>query len=229
MKKSTKTALICGLSGIIIFVVLFQFGYRKIADEVSSIKSSLNETETRLSIIQTYKANEAKYVDEIEEMKQKLALIDKTLPSNTLPENIISFVTDILPDGIYISSITFNNTESIAETKHEAEGYPKITVYNMSAGLAIDCDYKDFKRFLKEVSDSENRMSVESMVVSYNESTGKLSGTVVINSYYADGSEKEYVYPDIKPWEKGNSDIFQTIRTEEFVGDEEIIEETETE
>ena len=72
--------------------------------------------------------------------------------------------------------------------------------------------YEGVKRGVKSISMQDNRMSISSMNLSYDESTGLLRGTTVVNMYCIPGQAgKEYVQPNFSSVLLGSDNIFGSI------------------
>ncbi|MCH5263504.1 MAG: hypothetical protein J1F42_11360 [Lachnospiraceae bacterium] len=72
--------------------------------------------------------------------------------------------------------------------------------------------YEGVKRGVKSISMQDNRMSISSMNLSYDESTGLLRGTTVVNMYCIPGQPgKEYVQPNFSSVLLGSDNIFGSI------------------
>lgn len=72
--------------------------------------------------------------------------------------------------------------------------------------------YEGIKRGVKSISMQDNRMSISSMTLAYDESTGLLRGTTVVNMYCIPGqADKEYVQPNFSSVLLGSDNIFGSI------------------
>lgn len=88
--------------------------------------------------------------------------------------------------------------------------------------------YDGLKRGIKNISMQDNRMSISNLTVSYDESTGLLRGTTVVNMYCIPGqADKVYEEPNFSSVLLGSDNIFGSI--ELYGGGLQVIEEDETE
>lgn len=72
--------------------------------------------------------------------------------------------------------------------------------------------YDGLKRGIKSITMQDNRMSINNLTVSYDESTGLLSGTTVVDMYCIPGQPgKEYVQPNFSSVLLGSDNIFGSI------------------
>lgn len=88
--------------------------------------------------------------------------------------------------------------------------------------------YDGLKRGIKSISMQDNRMSINNLTVSYDEATGLLSGTTVVDMYCIPGQPgKEYVQPNFSSVLLGSDNIFGSI--ELYGGGLELLDDEETE
>ena len=88
--------------------------------------------------------------------------------------------------------------------------------------------YDGLKRGIKNISMQDNRMSISNLTVSYDDSTGLLRGTTVVNMYCIPGQvDKVYEEPNFSSVLLGSDNIFGSI--ELYGGGLQVIEEDETE
>ena len=72
--------------------------------------------------------------------------------------------------------------------------------------------YEGLKRGIKNISAQDNRMSINNLTVAYDQSTGLLNGTTVVDMYCIPGQEdKEYVEPNFSSVLLGSDNIFGSI------------------
>ena len=72
--------------------------------------------------------------------------------------------------------------------------------------------YEGLKRGIKNISVQDNRMSINNLTVSYDQSTGLLNGTTVVDMYCIPGqADKEYQEPNFSSVLLGSNNIFGSI------------------
>lgn len=95
---------------------------------------------------------------------------------------------------------------SVVET--DAAVYPDTKLYDVPVSISIECTYDDFKGLVRYIYAQNNRMSIRGVNISYNESQGKLSGNMTLDTYYLLGTDKAYVEPEIPNMKLGVDTIF---------------------
>lgn len=74
--------------------------------------------------------------------------------------------------------------------------------------------YDGLKRGIKNISVQDNRMSINNLTVTYDETTGLLSGTTVVDMYCIPGqADKEYEEPNFSSVLLGSDNIFGSLES----------------
>lgn len=89
---------------------------------------------------------------------------------------------------------------------HEMVG--KVTPYE----LTISGSLKQIEETLDWISENEEHMAVTDVSLTYDSSTGKLSGTMSVNYYAMNGNGVMYEEPDISGIIIGSKNIFGTVK-----------------
>lgn len=86
-------------------------------------------------------------------------------------------------------------------------------LFNREATINYIVTYEGLKRGIKNICVQPNRMSIEKVTVAFDETTGLLAGSTVVNMYCVPGQEgKEYVEPDFSSVLLGTDNIFGTVK-----------------
>ncbi len=97
---------------------------------------------------------------------------------------------------------TYTTTTSVAEN---AAIY---SLYDIVQTVVFDTDYDGMKNMVSFIAEAENPMSIEQIGMTFNRTSGMLSGTMEFNSYYLTGQDKSYVPADIPEILHGVDNIF---------------------
>ena len=85
-------------------------------------------------------------------------------------------------------------------------------LYNRKATFNYGVSYEGLKRSIRHIVDQPNRMAIETLTVTFDETTGLLIGSTTLNMYLAPyQAGKEYVQPDFSSVLLGTDNIFGTI------------------
>lgn len=86
-------------------------------------------------------------------------------------------------------------------------------LYNRRATFNYGVSYEGLKRSIRHIVDQPNRMAIETLTVTFDDSTGLLIGSTTLNMYLAPYQlGKEYVQPDFSSVLLGTDNIFGTIQ-----------------
>ena len=101
------------------------------------------------------------------------------------------------------------STDSEETTLSDVEKNPekKVSVMKMVTGTK-----KQILKAIDWVAKNEEPMSVVSINLTFDNSTGKLSGTILVHFFSLNGNGKAYVEPDISGIILGNEDVFGTFK-----------------
>ena len=76
--------------------------------------------------------------------------------------------------------------------------------------MSFTTEYHGLKTMLSEVIGSSNKKTISTLNVSYDESTGKVSGEMQMDSYFLYGLDKPYEPPVIPSVPHGTTNLFGT-------------------
>lgn len=96
-------------------------------------------------------------------------------------------------------------------TATETVSRPSVLM-DRSVTMNYMTSYDGLKRSIKNITLQDNRMSINNVTVSFDESTGLLSGTTVVDMYCIPGQpDKEYVQPNFSSVLLGSDNLFGSI------------------
>lgn len=124
---------------------------------------------------------------------------DSSQSSQTADGNSSQSQTD---DGSAAGSGT-----SSGSAKSTVTGYQ---LYDVSTVMAFKTEYHGLKAMLGEVIGSSQKKTISSLNVSFDDSTGKLTGEMLVDSYFLYGLDKPYEAPYIPAVPHGTNNLFGT-------------------
>lgn len=92
-------------------------------------------------------------------------------------------------------------------SKSSVTGYQ---LYDVNSVMSFTTEYHGLKTMLSEVIGSSNKKTISTLNVSYDESTGKVSGEMQMDSYFLYGLDKPYEPPVIPSVPHGTTNLFGT-------------------
>lgn len=124
---------------------------------------------------------------------------DSSQSSQTADGNSSQSQTD---DGSAAGSGT-----SSGSAKSTVTGYQ---LYDVSTVMAFKTEYHGLKAMLGEVIGSSQKKTISTLNVSFDDSTGKLTGEMLVDSYFLYGLDKPYEAPYIPTVPHGTNNLFGT-------------------
>lgn len=86
-----------------------------------------------------------------------------------------------------------------------------VLLYNNKTTVEFKSTYKSIKDILKQINeDTKEKKSIDSLTLAYDNETGNLTGTLVVNMYSLDGVGTKYEEPAVTGVKSGTTNIFNT-------------------
>ncbi|HCF14685.1 MAG TPA: pilus assembly protein PilO [Eubacterium sp.] len=102
---------------------------------------------------------------------------------------------------------TGDGSTSTGSAKSTVTGYQ---LYDVSTVMAFKTEYHGLKAMLGEVIGSSQKKTISTLNVSFDDSTGKLTGEMLVDSYFLYGLDKPYEAPYIPAVPHGTNNLFGT-------------------
>lgn len=99
------------------------------------------------------------------------------------------------------------SSTSSSSAKSTVIGYQ---LYDVSTVMAFKTEYHGLKAMLGEVIGSSQKKTISTLNVSFDDSTGKLTGEMLVDSYFLYGLDKPYEAPYIPAVPHGTNNLFDT-------------------
>ena len=230
MKKSDINLLL-GFLGVLIAFCAYQFVYLKMEERTADLEAKNAKMRTEIATMESWLPDQEFYESEMERMNQEISAIVKEFPANVLPEDDmkLAYQMDNLSSSsyVFINSMSFTDPAVSYTTTYDTSKadistanpisveplYPVYTLYNTQVNMGIDCSYSGIKGMIEAIYNKKDRKSIDSIVLSFDETTGRLGGSLAMTSYFLYGSDTVYVEPDLYEIHKGTNNIFGTVES----------------
>ncbi len=235
MKKS-EINLLLGFFGVLIAFCAYQFVYKKMEVKTAELENKSAQLVTEIAVLESWLPDEEFYVSETERMHDEITSIVNEFPSNVLPEDDMKLAYQMdnrvsQEKYVFIKNMSFTDPGMAYTTTYDTSGadvstvnpitidpiYPVYTLYQAPVSLGIECSYSGIKEMIQNIYDKTERKSIDSITLTYDNTTGRLTGSLAMTSYYLFGTDKIYKEPDLYKINKGTDNIFGTM---EFSEDE---------
>lgn len=230
MKKSDINLLL-GFLGVLIAFCAYQFVYLKMEEKTAALETKNAQMRTEIATMESWLPDKEYYEEEMERMHQEISAIVREFPANVLPEDDmkLAYQLDNRSSGsyVFINSMSFSDPEVSYTTTYDTSRadisqanpitveplYPVYTLYNTQVNMGIDCSYSGIKDVIETIYNKKERKAIDSIVLSFDETTGRLGGSLAMTSYFLYGSDAVYMEPDLYEIHKGTDNIFGTVES----------------
>lgn len=105
------------------------------------------------------------------------------------------------------SESTDSSTDSSSSTQSSVAGYQ---LYDVSTVMSFKSEYHGLKAMLGDVIGSSDKKTISTLNISFDDSTGKITGEMLVDSYFLYGLDKPYEAPYIPSVPHGTDNLFGT-------------------
>lgn len=234
--------LILILAGFLIFIGTFFLVFQKNMNRASSLDTDTAEKMNQVDFLSNLQTRVNEMKETTKQKQKEIASYTQEYPCKmTQPKALSNIYQMSVKSGIRLKSIRpgteqtfFKDGEFIqvsqdedadvtgeaADTElSEAEKNPeKLFPVNEMVGKVTDYEIEltgTRKQILKAfdwISGHPEHMALSAISLSFDSSTGKLSGTILVNFFCLNGNGQTYEEPDISGIIIGNEDVFGTFK-----------------
>lgn len=230
MKLSKKDeSLILIVLGLLLIVLTYFFVCKKLDEKTLSLKTENGTLQTVIVKMENHQRNIDFYKEEITRMEKEGIEIKNTYPSAIMNADKILYAKKLedvcklrvsylgLSDMATVN-VAYPNAELISiDAQISGQPAPVATanpngIYMIQHGLALNYEggYESIKQLLGFIVEDAQQKSIQGISLSYNESTGVLSGTMTASMYSMTGTSVVYSAPSFTGIPTGTDDIFKT-------------------
>jgi hypothetical protein len=218
-KRDVKILLV--LLGVLFLAASYWFVYNPLSQQADSLQAQTQDLKPRLNTLRGYYHDLDTYQNAITQTKNTVEKERSRYPDDVRPENMIMYADQLRNNfGIDIQELSFEDPVPCLEFKGFQEGGNKndplnLTAYQRSMTVKCGVGYAELKKLIDFVYQTDHRTSVDTVNVSFDSKTGKLTGDVMLNQYFIAGTGNAYVPAQVPDVEKGREDLFGTVSAPE--------------
>lgn len=206
---------------VLILAGIYVWVYQKYNDKTAQLESQNSTLATRVTQLKEYYDNLDDYNSAIESMTTEINEKLDMFPADIKEEDILVLALDTMKNAnVGYTGITVSNREQLFDieektvTDAKLEGYDQAVSFGSRTTQYVNItDYKNLKTIVAIINGADSRRIINTLSYSKNDD-GYLEGTIEVKSYFAIGTNKEYVRPVLPEYEAGLFDLFK-ITTEE--------------
>ena len=179
------------VGGILLVVLVIQFGFRNFLAENKEQKATKAALEAELK--------------ELDVIQKKTKEYYKEFPAMVKARDQILYASDMEKryDSLHISKVSMEAGELVAENQEAG-----LSVYGVPEMIECTVSYAQLKDWLHRIPKEEERKSINEMVLTLDEASGNLVGDIRMKQYYMLGTGEEYQPAEINDVQKATANIF---------------------
>lgn len=230
------------LVGILLVMASYYLGYRTFKSRTDILKQQNQILESQIQTLEGISAEKDAYVAKTEEMQTSMNAIIQKFPSNMISEDIILYMRNLeqktdsyvhnitTPAKQYVNITATEETDVISSMEDVTGAIREYGFVNdgkvpdtrsmqlAQVESAVNCSitYKGLKDIITDITENDNRKSVDNISLVFNENTGDLAGSMTVIYYTLSGTGREYLQPTITGTSHGIECIFGGLKTEEM-------------
>ena len=227
-KRDIKLLLM--LLGLVALVASFYLVYTPAKERREAIELQNVELQNQVSRLEELNASKPQYEADIISMNQEITALTTEFPAATKEEDGVYFahlMEQNVAGDVSISAVTLGNPEVVLVTEvvngateetvdaSTVEGgaaatVSEYTMYRTRNAFVYSTGYQGMKNLVNTINNQMDKITIQTLTVSYDTATGLLSGTVDTNFFTMEGTEREYSKPNLPQVNEGTSNIFKT-------------------
>lgn len=217
-ERDKKLLMILG--GVAILLVVYLLVFNPYNAKTEALQAENEALAAQLAVLQDHYANLETYETGITEAQEEIDAQIVRYPNDIRAEDKVMYAVSMEEFvDITIPSVGFGAPAPVMEIAGVVEDEYSGTIMTMpvtayGSGLTFSCTmgYQQLKDLVTFVYATQNVTNLTSLNVSYDSSTGNLSGSVALNQYHLAGLDPWYYPTAIPETDIGKDNIFSTAR-----------------
>lgn len=207
--------------GVIIIALTYFYGVQKLNEKTQLLEGENGQLRNEINTLQELQLKQSSYIADTEMMKGFCEAIVEMFPSYVLTEDEIMYAVKLENQvGCYFSYVGTPATQNIEIPRGERENIlasvtditgaiaqnstvnseqvfnsDGVMLGNSASSNNFVCTYDQFKELVKLIRENEDLRSIDEISLAYDNTTGRLTGTMTINYYSMSGTGRKYELP----------------------------------
>ena len=211
MKNKRQIRILLFVLGIVVFVLAYQLGYKPMSEDNESKRAAKTQLQTQVNQLELlWIQQEAKQIEIVEFEKSNKRILED-IPSYISQEDQILFAENLENADFVIEALSMaeNNNAYTFNVNHTNVAFEGQALMNAQLTLNYKGTYDQIKKICKQIKNNGNKETLQSINMSFDRDTGKITGTMIINQYARTGDENtSYNPPNIIGIPQGQDSIF---------------------
>ena len=207
-KRGIKLLLCAG--GILVLAAVYFLLFKPSQEKNELVRQENEQLSQQVEQLKVLETQREMYETETASMQAEVDLVLKDFPSEILPETAILYMREYeKKDDMEISNLSLvsdNLLYTLGQTPSADGTIPPadpaaVSLFDRQISCTFQCPYDSFKDVVKKIQEYKFKQNVEALTLSFDTSSGKLSGNMTVNMNHGTNTENEPMEiesPDIK-------------------------------
>lgn len=219
--KKKEVMYLVALLGVLAAVAVYVWVYMPYNEKTAALESENAVQITHLAELQVWSGQVNHFNEETVRMIRDVNETFNRFPVASKAEDSIMYAVELEAQsaGTYISAIGLDEPEVVYQSAPssvklndlEEGGERSYQLCCQQVTYTHEVTYNGLKQFINAIVNDSERKSVESLNVAYDNTTGILVGTTMVNVYTLEGTDRQYRKTQIPHMPIGTNNIFGTI------------------
>ena len=208
MKLSKRDkGILLALLGILLAVASYVLVYTPTVEKHEALKRELAQLQNREAQLVELEQKMPYYKEQIVVCQERVDELVVFFPAQIKPENEIMYAVELENElELDFSTLNYGTPMEFMATTNNAG----LTAYNTPLSMNFRGTYQGLKDVVEYTKAQQDRKVVDTVTAAYDGVTGQLVGTMTINMYTIEGTEKMYEAPYVPSMNFGVDNIFGT-------------------
>lgn len=206
--------------GLVVVLAAYFGVYQNFSAKADAASAENSGLQPRLQELEDYYSNLPVYEAGIEEISDAVDKEIKGFPSDVRSEDMIVYGNDLEKKlGVTIDSMSFSTPEMVSQfsVPHQDDNGQTVLVpyaaLSSKMDVTVKMSYNQMLDFIDYIYKKSTHTTLDNISVSYDSSTGVLTGSASMMKYFMSDSEYEYEATKLPDTDKGASNPFGTLKT----------------
>lgn len=239
VKKSDINILIM-LVGVLLAVISYFVVYQNFTEKTDALSAENATLQTEVDELQKLADNKTFYLEETARMDDEIKAIIAGFPSEVRAEDVVMYTDNLEKiNAIWVTELKREDTQ-LVQVATDAQAAPAtdavvenadgtgtdaaqqdavtatgglkdvVFLYSSPFSISYKTTYRSIKDIIASIVDSDDRMNITAISLTYDSETGCLSGSLDATMYTMSGTGNTYEELDIPGVRLGTADIFKS-------------------
>lgn len=207
MKLSNRDkALLLGLAGFLIAVASYVLIFNPFTLKSEEVKLKLETLKAREAELVELQNNMEHYKTEIIRLNGEKEELVARFPAEIKPESEIMYAVELENrENIKFSALDYGQPTVVSGNVDS-----ELAAYCLPMNMTYQCTYQAMKNTINYTLGHSNRMVIDAVTMTFDKTTGNLTGNMTLNMFYITGTERTYEEPYVPTMKMGVNNIFGT-------------------